>query len=124
MHQVNINSREKTAKRYINSNTHYKTYFGFCKEKVAIFVQHSLGPFQQVARDPLKLIIHCAQGGKMNQHKKNCLYLGCIKAAGFFFTSLIIFRRVGSSLVEMIRQQSMKCVLERVKRGAVVWVEH
>lgn len=39
-------------------------------------------------------------------------------------TSLIVLRRVGSSLVEMVRQQSMQCVLKRVERSTVVWVKH
>lgn len=39
-------------------------------------------------------------------------------------TSLIVFRRVGSSLVEMVRQQSVQCVLNRVERSTVVRVKH
>lgn len=46
------------------------------------------------------------------------------KKVAEFATSLVVFRRVGSSLVEMVRQQSMQCVLKRVKRSAVVWVKH
>lgn len=38
-----------------------QTYFGLCKEKVAIFVQHGLGSFQQVGGDSFELIIHCAE---------------------------------------------------------------
>ncbi len=41
-----------------------------------------------------------------------------------FVTSLIVLRRVGSSLVEMVRQQSVQCVLKRVERSTVVWVKH
>lgn len=41
-----------------------------------------------------------------------------------FITSLIVLRRVGSSLVEMVRQQSVQCVLKRVERSTVVWVKH
>lgn len=40
------------------------------------------------------------------------------------FTSLIVLRRVGSSLVEMVRQQSVQSVLKRVERSAVVGVKH
>lgn len=41
-----------------------------------------------------------------------------------FVTFLIVLRRVGSSLVEMVRQQSVECVLKRVERSTVVWVKH
>ena len=84
---------------------------------MAIFIQHGLGSFKQMAGHLLKFIIHCAQekiftnililGKKMS---RNCiLYLLQMKES---VTSLIVLRRVGSSLVEMVRQQSVQCVLK------------
>lgn len=35
------------------------TYFGLGKEQVAIFIQHGLGPLEELRGDPLKFIIHC-----------------------------------------------------------------
>lgn len=83
-HQVNIHSGEKSLQR--GEFLVKQTYFGLCKEKVTIFVQHGLGSFQQVAGDSFKLIIHCAQKEnimfRMTQKKKTrtnnlCSAKGC-----------------------------------------------
>lgn len=86
---------------------------------MAIFIQHGLGSFKQMAGHLLKLIIHCAQENQdVHKHSKirggkkarnSILYLLQMKE---FVTSLIVLRRVGSSLVEMVRQQSVQCVLK------------
>lgn len=47
------------------------------------------------------------RGGK--KARNSILYLLQMKE---FVTSLIVLRRVGSSLVEMVRQQSVQCVLK------------
>lgn len=50
-------------------------------------------------------------------------HITCTSGQGFV-TSLIVLGGVGSSLVEMVRQQSVQCVLKRVERSTVVWVKH
>lgn len=82
-----------------------------------------------MAGDPLKFIIHCAQESQdVNEDREiGKKVLNCILVAlevKEFVTSLIVLRRVGSSLVEMVRQQSMQCVLKRVERSTVVWMKH
>lgn len=123
--------RNRVGKKVHGEHLAVQTYFGLGKEQVAVFVQHGLGPFQQVAGDSFKLIIHCAQEGEgekmlimTHTKKRGENLLSLHRRLRAFSTSLIVFRGVGSSLVEMIRQQSMQRVLERVERGVVVWVEH
>lgn len=82
-----------------------------------------------MAGDRLKFIIHCAQENQ-DAHE-DCEIgkevLNCTSAAleaMEFVTFLIVLTRVGSSLVEMVRQQSVQCVLKRVERSTVVWVKY
>lgn len=103
----------------------FKWYLWFLKKQVTIFIQHSLCALQELAWDILKFIIHWTKNQELNtgpEEGATQLHYRSVDVHTevWVFTFAVVSRGRSHALIQVVRQQSMKCVLKRVERRTVV----